>query len=80
MAIQVRDISPLPLDRMEALRSLLLDDNQIRDISPLARASQTLKSQTLESLLLANNQIRDISPLAGLTAIDRLYLHGNQNP
>ena len=57
---QIRDISGL---RGTKLRWLYLDNNQIRDISPLADLT------TIEVVDLEGNEIRDISPIAGWTHI-----------
>ena len=51
---------------------LLLHENQITDISPLAG----LKNLTV--LWLDENQITDVSPLAGLSKLTVLGLSGNQ--
>jgi len=51
---------------------LLLDENQISDITPLAGLTD------LGGLFLTGNQISDITPLAGLTDLGGLFLTGNQ--
>ena len=53
------------------LLELFLPDNQISDISPLARLTN------LSYLLLSGNQISDISDLARLTSLDYLTLNSN---
>lgn len=56
---------------MPELESLILDGNQIGDISPL----EGLRS--LDVLHLSNNQISDISVLSGLSGLCYLSLDGN---
>ena len=58
---------------MTRLTILLLEVNQIRDLSPLA----PLKQLTL--LYLSHNQIRDVTPLAQLVeSLTELHLNNNQ--
>lgn len=51
---------------------LSLEDNQIRDISPLASLTN------LTVLDLWGNEISDLSPLTNLTNLTELYLCDNQ--
>ncbi|MCL1831844.1 MAG: leucine-rich repeat domain-containing protein [Oscillospiraceae bacterium] len=53
------------------VESLLLNWNDITDLSPLAALTN------LKFLVLENNEIADLSPLAGLTALEELDLYGN---
>ena len=53
------------------LRSVILGNNQISDITPLANLVQ------LTNLGLDNNQIRDISPIANLILLEELRLNRN---
>ncbi len=54
------------------LRELLLSDNQISDLSPLASLTN------LTDLELIRNQISDVSPLASLTNLTYLHLMNNE--
>jgi Leucine-rich repeat (LRR) protein len=79
---------------LSSLTELSLDNNQIRDIKPLASLTnltwlnlwnnqisdiKPLASLTnLTNLCLWNNQIRDIKPLASLTNLTKLCLINNQ--
>ena len=51
---------------------MVLDDNNISDITPLTNLANLTK------LSLSDNQIRDISPLASLTNLVMLHLANNQ--
>ncbi len=71
---------------------LILSNNQIADITPLAgltaeggtRTQETtditlyLQPINLEKLHLDNNQIADVTPLKGMTKLIELNLHNNQ--
>jgi internalin A len=52
---------------------LVLDNNQISDISPLSEL------RNLGELHLENNQISDIRPLAGLEKLFSLYIMEGNN-
>ncbi len=54
------------------LTTLILDNHQIQDLTPLERLAQ------LKYLSLNNGQIQDIPPLAGLTQLEILSLRNNQ--
>jgi Leucine-rich repeat (LRR) protein len=82
------------LEHCTSLTWLILDNNEVSDISPLAGLTNLaeldlygnqisdvspLASLTnLEWLSLIDNQISDISPLAGLTNLTNLHLSNNQ--
>jgi internalin A len=57
--------------KLSSLTELILRDNQIADIKPLASLTN------LTELLLYNNTIGDIKPLASLTKLTDVYLNGN---
>ena len=57
--------------QLYALNNLSLMNNELTDITPLARLGG------LDVLNLSGNRIRDISALAGLTDLRTLYLDGN---
>lgn len=61
----------LGLEKFTLLSSLVLNGNNIHDLSPL---SELIGLETLE---LADNAIADLSPLKKLTALKRLILHKN---
>ena len=63
------------LTNITTLESLILDNNQISDISSLRSLSSLT---TLDSLILNNNQISDVSSLASLTNLESLDLDNNQ--
>ena len=52
---------------------LYLSYNQIRDVTPLAKLTESLTE-----LYLNHNQIRDVTPLAQLTYLEKLILNHNQ--
>jgi len=56
------------LEKAANLRILWLEQNEIRDISPLAELTE------LDRLILPNNKIEDITPLAGLKQLTHLEL------
>ena len=58
-------------DGLTALTTLLLHNNSISDISPLAGLTN------LETLTLSDSSISDISPLAGMTNLTTLTLNHN---
>ena len=60
------------LERLTALQSLSLRENQLVDASPLSALTN------LRRLELNNNQIVDASPLSALTNLRRLELNNNQ--
>jgi internalin A len=77
-----------------ALSQLIFDNNEIKDLAPLAKIP-TLRSlmghrnqvsdltalaslPDLSSLTMSNNQIRDVAPLAGLESLRSLTLQDNQ--
>ena len=82
-----------PLASLKSLQTLLLDSNQISDISPLASLNSLQKLRldhnqitnisalashtSLQTLLLDNNQISDISPLASFKSLQILWLFNN---
>ena len=53
---------------LTALTTLVLDQNQIQDVTPLASLT------ALTELDLQVNQIQDVTPLASLTALTELQL------
>ncbi|MCZ6474635.1 MAG: leucine-rich repeat domain-containing protein [SAR324 cluster bacterium] len=53
------------------MRRLVLNQNRITDLSPLA------DSENLHELSLDGNRVADLSPLASLTQLERLALAGN---
>ena len=57
---------------LTALTTLVLDQNQIQDVTPLASLT------ALTELDLQVNQIQDVTPLASLTALTELQLGTNQ--
>jgi internalin A len=61
-----------PLKNLKNLTQLVLDKNQLSDISPLKYLDN------LTGLYLHNNQIRDISPLKNLGNLTELDLEKNQ--
>ena len=69
-AAGVEDLSGLECARN--LQILILDDNQIADVTALVGLT------ALVELNLNDNQIADVSALAGLTALVELNLSGNQ--
>ncbi len=69
-AAGVEDLSGLECARN--LQILILDDNQIADVTALVGLT------ALVELNLNDNQIADVSALAGLTALEELNLSGNQ--
>ncbi len=60
-------------DGLTTLKELLLHENSIIDISPLAGLT------SLTNLDLAFNDITDLSPLAGLTSLTRFSLQANSS-
>lgn len=88
---EIDDISTLPELN---LLGLYLSDNQIEDLSPIARmvALQEFNAAgnliadlaplsnllQLDTLILSDNRIEDLAPLANLTQIDTLKLDRNQ--
>lgn len=65
----IEDLSPIsPLIQLE---SLILANNDLRNIRPLANLTN------LKNLDLTQNYIDDVSPLAELTSLETLYLDGN---
>ncbi len=60
------------LEHFIALQRLILNNNQIADVSPLAPLTN------LRVLYLFNNQIADVSPLAALNNLEWLRLSNNQ--
>ena len=93
-AVNRRITSLTGLEHATELETLIIPQNQIRDINPLSGLTNltdlSLSSNQisdirpltgltqLERLVLAANQIRDVRPLAGLTQLERLYLDDNQ--
>ena len=59
------------IEYLTGLKELSLRENEITDVSPLA------KLVNLSNLNLFNNLIDDITPLSELTGLDRLYLSNN---
>jgi Tol biopolymer transport system component len=60
------------IEQLENLQVLVLKDNAIADISPLAGLAQ------LKLLDLDNNQVVDISPLSGLAKLEGVILDNNR--
>jgi len=60
------------LSNLSALLDLQLQDNEIRDISPLADLPN------LTSLAIGQNGVSDLSPLTDLTNLEELDLEGNR--
>ncbi|WP_017326038.1 leucine-rich repeat domain-containing protein [Synechococcus sp. PCC 7336] len=60
------------IQKLSKLQELLVTDNQVRDLAPLAHLTE------LSDLHLEGNQIADISPLANLNELIYLHLEDNQ--
>ena len=60
------------LEFAKGLTHLILDNNQVSDLSPLSGLPK------LRELDITNNQIVNISPLSDLSSLGRLYLGNNQ--
>ena len=70
---EIRDLTGFPT--FPNLRTLHLNGNQIRDLTPLTNLQNPL---IMESLSVSNNQITDIMPLARFTGLTQLHLTNNQ--
>ena len=66
------DVTPFANADLPSLRSLILINNQIQDITPLAEMT------SIAELYLASNQIRDVTPLAELVHLITLNIDDNQ--
>ena len=71
---EVNKITFLPpnLPNLPSLKNLVVNNNQIADLSPIASLTN------LQVLFCNSNQISDLSPIASLTNLQRLFCNSNQ--
>jgi internalin A len=73
--IEFKGLAEIKLNELESLNGLMLDHNNLRDISPLKELKEL---KALKYLGLSHNQITDISPLKELKELERLWIFDNK--
>lgn len=71
--LSLENLDGLPWESFRRLKTLVLDDNKIQDLTPLS-----VLGSSISELSLANNQVGDVTGLGNYILLSRLDLSQNQ--